>query len=147
MPTITETPVTAYAHCVNSRCPGNSQQEVEAIRAEDSFTYAEQGGDLPGTERSFVRLRFVNDAEAPCPNCGRIRDLSDSPRKQYDGSLSGHDPKGLLDVDPFDAGKQHELRSGNSEALETENRELRDRLATLEGMMAAFMSQPPETEQ
>jgi phage terminase large subunit GpA-like protein len=134
MPTLTETEVRAFAHCVHPRCPGYQQEEVDAIRSEDSWTYAEQGGDLPGTERSFVRLRFADEKNTPCPHCGTARDLSADKRRQY-ANLSGYDPQGLLDVEPFDAAKQHEVRDSDKERIEAENAELRERLAKLEGFM------------
>lgn len=140
MPTITEVPIQAYAHCIDARCQGHEQEQVEAIRKEDSFTYAERGGNLPGTENSFVRVRFADEAESNCRHCGRIRELSETPRRRYDGSLSGHDPMGLLEVDPFDATKQ----PGTDVVAERD--QLREEVAELRGMMTVFLaSQQPET--
>lgn len=148
MPTIAEMPIKAYAHCIDARCPGHEQEQVEAIRKEDSFTYAERGGNLGGTENSFVRVRFADESESTCRQCGRIRELSETPRRKYDGSLSGHDPMGLLDVEPFDPAKQP------ATDVVAERDQLREEVAELRGMMTAFMAQqqapapePPATEE
>lgn len=129
MPTITQEAVTAYAHCVQPRCQGYQQQEVEAVREEAGFTYAERGGDLPGTEASFVSLRFADDDKAPCPHCGGHRDLSLTARRQYP-AVSGFDPNGLLDIQPYDPGKQAQVAATpptDSErlALEQEREQIR----------------------
>lgn len=108
MPTITQEKVSAYAHCVQPRCRGYQQEEVEALREEAAFSYAERGGDLPGTEASFVSFRFADDDNAPCPHCRGHRDLSPTPRRQYP-SVSGFDPNGLLDIQPYDPAKQQEI--------------------------------------
>jgi hypothetical protein len=139
MPTLTETPVDAYAHCVEPRCQGTNQEPVKAIRKETAHTYRERGGDMPGIEASWVVLAFENEDEINCPHCGRTRELSVEQRKTY-AALSGHDPMGLLGAPKFDAKKQRELRSEieskgidpDTEALRQQNEMLMKRLAALE---------------
>jgi hypothetical protein len=117
MPTITEAVQTGFAHCTNPRCPGHDQEEVQVVRREAAFGYDENGGNLPGFERSFVNIGFYNDGtdgkpdESVCPYCHGHREATDQARRQYE-SLSGHDPKGLLAVARFDAAKQAEMRAG-----------------------------------
>lgn len=131
-----------YAHCNNPRCPGHSQERVEAVRRETSHTYRERGGNAPGVESSYVTLHFADPDEAACPHCSRNREVSDQPRKSY-APLSGHDPMGLLGVPGFDARKQQEVRQAplvdpEREALEAQNRELMERLAAQEARLAAL---------
>jgi len=110
MPTVTDTEVEqAYAHCTQPRCPGNSQEQVRGIARETSHSFVERGGDLPGTESSWVHMIFADEADIPCPACGKAREITDQRRKTYP-ALSGHNPMGLLETDPFDARKQTELR-------------------------------------
>lgn len=147
MPTITNTPVRAYAHCVNSHCRGNAQAEVDALVEETTWLYTENGGNLAMPERSSVNLRFVNSEERHCPECGKNRDLSASKRTSFDGTISGFDPRGLLEMQAagveFDPARQHELRQEpladpereRMVALEAENTEMRERMARLEGFM------------
>lgn len=106
MPTVTEAPTTAYAHCRDSRCAGNEQEMVEAVRVEEAYTMRDLG-DVTNTpmsnviERSNVRWKFANAEDSPCPECGLIRDLGGSPRPTY-APLSGFDPDGLLGSKRFD---------------------------------------------
>src|SRR4051794_39296022 len=95
MPTTTAAEVLAYAHCTEPRCKGYRQQQVMAVRTEDAYTYAERGGDLPGTENSFVRHAFADPAEAICEFCGSPRDISENARPQYQ-NISQFDPDGLI---------------------------------------------------
>ena len=95
MPSVTETPVKAYAHCGNPICPGNAQEQVDALERTSAFSYQELGGDIPGDERSTVSFVFADEGDAPCSHCGReLRELSGSPRPQYE-NLSGFDPEYL----------------------------------------------------
>lgn len=151
MPTPTITQVRAYAHCVRPRCPGYREQEVDAVRREDFYTYAEKGGDLPGIENSFVYLDFADEDERACPSCGQARDLSATARPQYQ-NISGHDPNGLLDIEPFDPHKQAEIRQQpvadeERQRMESENAELRERLARLEGFVMGQGGQPAGPEE
>lgn len=149
MPTITETPIQGYAHCRNPRCPGSRQEQVDVVRVEDSFTFVERGGDLPGYENSNVRFRFTDEDQSPCPNCGQHRDVTDTARPSYE-ALSGYDQSGLLDIEVtengsrFDPAKQAELQTQASDKLAQENAELRERLAKLEGYMMGKQSEGDE---
>jgi hypothetical protein len=112
MPTVSEAPARAYAHCRNARCPGYQQQEVAAVREEVGFTYRELNGNKGAPdpydglfERSSVRFRFEDESEAGCPVCGETREVTGEPRPSYQ-PLSGHDPLGLLQFGGFDAGMQ-----------------------------------------
>lgn len=105
MPTVTATPVKAYAHCRDARCPGYNQQEVDAVREEASYTFGELGGDGVFThmqERSSVEWKFADVEDAPCPVCSELREVTGSHRPSYQ-PLSGHDPLGLLSAPKFDA--------------------------------------------
>lgn len=98
MPTLMSTAeVTAFAHCPRPMCPGGEQEPVEAIREEVGVTYMESGGDSPFIEKSHVQLRFKDEAQHDCPECGHKRELTNQPRVDYP-SLSGHDPSGLLGI-------------------------------------------------
>lgn len=136
MPSVKEEPFQGFAHCTSPRCEGHNQQEVGGIRTETSFSFVENGGDLPGIERSHVYLRFASEEDRPCPHCGRIRDLSEQHRKQY-APASGHDPNGLLQIGRFDPVKQVQVRQApladpEREALEAQNVALLERLKALE---------------
>lgn len=104
MPTIIETSVTAYAHCTDPRCPGAYQQPVDGRRIETGWAYTENGGDIPGIERSHVRAEFADPQDAVCPHCSGPRDIALDPRPQYQ-NLSGKDPMGLLGIAAFDPSK------------------------------------------
>jgi hypothetical protein len=105
MPTITESPVDALAHCIEPRCPGYAQESVPGRRVEESFTFVELNGTaegaIPGFERSMVRIEFADEDNRPCPHCGGPRDITDQPRVSYQ-NLSGHDQMGLLKMRPGD---------------------------------------------
>lgn len=144
MPTVTEQEVEGYAHCVQARCPGNTQQRVKAFRRETSRTYREMGGDSPGVETSWVALVFADADESGCPHCGRHRELTDQPRKSY-APLSGHDPMGLLGAPQFNAAKQQELRSQpladpEREALTAQNEALQEQLAAQQAQIDAIIA-------
>lgn len=122
MPALTETPITAYAHCRDARCPGYQQQEVQAVRVETGWTYGENGGDGVFThmqEKSSVEFRFADDAEAPCPVCTVPREVTGDARPSYQ-PLSGFDPLGLLSVPKFDAAAQVpvDIRGETDEEME-----------------------------
>lgn len=142
MPTVTEMPVKGYAHCRNPRCAGSKQQAVDAIRIEDSYTFVERGGDLPGIETSQIRHVFANEDDRPCPVCSLPREVTDQARPSYE-NLSGFAQDGLLDIElnddgtRFDPAKQAALQAEASDKLSAENAELRERLARLEGFLMA----------
>lgn len=111
MPTITEQPVKAYAHCRNPRCSGYQQQEVDALVVETSYTGRDLG-DNSGhpfasvVERSVITYRFAGEqAEAEeaskCPGCGVGREVTGRPRPGY-RNVSGHDPHYLVGGPKFD---------------------------------------------
>jgi hypothetical protein len=105
MPTVTAVAVQGYAHCRDARCPGYHQQAVPAVREEASYTFGENGGDgifTHMTESSRVEYVFADKADAPCPVCSTLREVTGDPRPQYVNE-SGHDPMGLLGVPKFDA--------------------------------------------
>lgn len=124
MPTVVATEVKGFAHCRDARCPGYQQQEVDAVREESSQTFGENGGDGPFLhmiERSSVEFRFKDSDDVPCPVCSQPREVSETPRPQYQ-PLSGHDPMGLLSVAPFDPGKVPEVVESD-EAVEARVRQ------------------------
>jgi hypothetical protein len=107
---------------------------------ETTWLYTENGGDWPFPERSSVSLRFVNEEDHKCPHCGRNRDLSANKRPAFDGSLSGYDPNGLLEMQAagveFDPDKQKEIMASavtdpEREAMQAEINELRNSFAAL----------------
>lgn len=106
MPVVTENKRVLFAHCPSPLCANYRQQEVEGVVVETSYMFTDNGGDIPGIERSVEDLRWVDDDQAECSECGRRRELSTSPRPSYD-PLSGHDPMGLVNgtVPPYDPGK------------------------------------------
>lgn len=152
MPTITEKPITAYAHCVNARCIGNAQVEVEAVLVETAYAYHEMGGDgmFSHPERSSETPRFRNpETEGVCEHCGKNRDLSLTKRPQLDDS--GYDRNALLDIEPSLRDPESYSKGGGGHVvidddrtskLEQENRELREGLAELRGIMLG--QQKPE---
>lgn len=101
--------VRAYAHCPNARCVGYLQEQVDAERVETSYLYTDNGGDLPGVERSIHHFKWLDSADPTCPGCGEIRELSGEPRPSYQ-PLSGYNPMGLVDgsVAPFNPAKAPE---------------------------------------
>jgi hypothetical protein len=104
MPTQTVTPVRGFAHCVVPRCPGTYESEVDAVKVTTSWTFIERGGDIPGEENSQDAARFADETDATCEHCGGHREVSLSPRPQYQ-PLSGHDPMGLLGMPQYDPNK------------------------------------------
>lgn len=106
MATLTTTELQAYAHCRDPRCAGTEQQPVPALRHLSEWTYVENGGNMPGTERSTAILAFADEpTDAPCPTCSKPRELSEQERPYYT-PLSGHRQDGLLHVKSFDASQQ-----------------------------------------
>jgi hypothetical protein len=143
MPSTTHTPVRAFAHCTASRCPGNRQVEIDAIEEETSWLFSDNGGDWPFVEKSSVNLRFVNVEEQHCPTCGRSRDLSSTKRPAFDGSLSGYDPNGLLEMQAngieFDPDKQAEIRA--EAVTDPERDRMQNEIAELRGAVQALLAQ------
>lgn len=102
MPTQDIAKVRLYAHCRNALCAGYAQQEIEGVRIRTDYAYRDNGGDIPGVERSCVDLlwgdpedREGNTAKMACPFCQQRRELSETVRPSYQ-PMSGHDPMGLV---------------------------------------------------
>lgn len=133
MPTITQTPVKAYAHCLNARCPGYEQVEVDAVQETAAYTFGEMGGDgvfAQFVQNSIVEHKFADPEKAPCPGCGSPREVSREPREVY-AAQSGHDPMGLLAMDPFDAQKQAQVAQASAAFVKSDEEievEIRERL-------------------
>lgn len=92
---VTPERVKAYAHCLNPACPGYGQQQLDVTRTTIGYGFKDNGGDLPGIERSTVTLEFADPADQPCRTCSRPRELSEHPRPSYQ-PISGYDPMGLV---------------------------------------------------
>ena len=116
---VLEKPITGYAFCPDSRCPGNEVHEVAAIDATTEWLYVDSGGDMPGVERTATHLRFASeDVDAACGFCGKTRELSATPRPDYP-SLTGHRQDGLLHVQQYDPAKhQREADASNATVAE-----------------------------
>jgi hypothetical protein len=127
MPTITGTPVKAFAHCRDARCPGYQQEEIDAVREETSFTFGDGdrlgAGVLQNTvEKSHVEYRAASAGDAPCRVCGVPREVTGERRKQYVNE-SGFDPMGLLSMPKFD-----EAAAPPAAVLGESDAEMEDRL-------------------
>jgi hypothetical protein len=130
MPTITETPVTLYAFCVDATCPGYEQTPVDGLAREVSRSAFEEAG--PGTvngnsvSTSFFQYLVPSGEqdeyghayckELECEHCGRSMSVSPEQRPEY-ANISGQDPMTLL------------MRRKDAEAA-------RDRDTTIAGLQA-----------
>lgn len=138
-PNVREDIVTAYAHCPDPRCKGVAQQQVQAVRVTQEWTFASRGGgDDPGglgnvflnlIENSHTSLRFLNDGttngvndsdaanDMPCPHCGKPRELSDATRPNYPIQVGG--ANALLRLQElgvqFDPERQQQIQAGAPE--------------------------------
>lgn len=157
MPTVTEKPVTAFAHCPTTRprpCPGNRQEEVEAVRRETARTYREMGGDAPGVECSWVSLVFADEEQLHCEHCGKARDLSSQRRVQYDPQGEWDpNPLALLGAPEFDPARQAEVRQQplgdpEREAFEAQLAAQQEQMAAMQEQMRALTegAAPPVEE-
>lgn len=151
MPTVTEREITGWAHCTQPRCPGNTQQQVAAIRTETARTYREMGGDSPGVEWSGSTLRFVDEEDRFCPYCPptkggrrRVRELSETPRIRYD-PMSGHDPLGLLGVPEFDPRVQVERLA--EPVSDPEREQMQAQIAQLTAAVEALTAKKDEDDE
>jgi hypothetical protein len=120
-----------YLHCTDPRCGGILQEEVDGYAEETAWMFTENGGDIPGVERSHVHARVANAEDVPCPYCDVPREASLKPRPQYQ-RLSGHDPNGLLKFRGFDPAKpvlQAGADPAELDALKQQIAELRDLVA------------------
>jgi hypothetical protein len=143
MPHVVPTMVQAYAHCPDPVCPGHEQQQVDAVHVETFFMYTDNGGDLPGFERSVAVLSYADESDghpsevAPCPHCDLRRELSGTPRRQYD-RLSGYSPDYLIsrNAKPFDPSKP----PAAPEDLDGRVKDLESQVATLAGQVDALLA-------
>ena len=98
MATVTESVIDAYLACPDARCPGHRQQPAQARKVTTSFSFADNGGDWPGEERSTHHITFLDGVQPDCPHCGRPMDISDQQRPVY-ARVSGQDPMRIYDLD------------------------------------------------
>jgi hypothetical protein len=118
MPTATETLIDAWAACSDGRCPGHKQQAVKAISTLVQFSYFDNGGDIPGIERSVTHVRFNDIADAQCEFCGEPRQVADQVRPVYPNVsgvpqdkllMVGKDSERLRDLQLADAKREAEM--------------------------------------
>jgi hypothetical protein len=151
MPTATETPVEAYAFCLDARCGGYLQEKVQGVRTTTSWTYLDMGGDMPGEERSTDMIRFADESDAVCGVCEGPRGISEQVRPEYP-NVSGHDPMGLFEFRGKTERELQEIRSNRDldakdreiEALKrsSELEALRAEMAELKAMLAEKANKP-----
>lgn len=96
---IVETPIRAWAHCSDPLCPGGLQEEVDGISTLRERTYWESAGNEgppsknfenplgPYTETSWITISFANEDDAPCPECGQPREITDQVRPVYESRI------------------------------------------------------------
>ncbi len=133
MPSVTETPQRAWAHCRDARCPGYNQEEIDAVHEETSFTFGEGGGDgiFAGMEeRSMVEFKAVDPEDVPCPACGVAREVTGQARPSYRNE-SGHDPLGLLGGPKFNAAVKNTEADAQTAALQAQVSKLAAQLEKL----------------
>lgn len=97
MPVVQEATVPGFAHCPNTACPGSAQAPVPVIQRETSYSYYDNGGDMPGIENSKIEFVFAHPADAECPHCSAHRECGIQKRVNY-LNLSGFDPNGLNEI-------------------------------------------------
>ncbi len=103
-PNIRETPVPAFAHCNDARCPGYGQQPVQGVLTVVEHTVASRGGDgiFAGVvENTNEYLRFENPADIACGACGKDRMVTQQERPVIP-MITGHPQDGLLGGLKFD---------------------------------------------
>jgi hypothetical protein len=135
MPTVTETLIDAWASCHDGRCPGYKQQAVKAVHTLTEYTYFDLGGDIPGTERSTMMVRFNDLSDAQCEFCGEPRLVADQVRPIYPNISGvpqdkllhvGQDTERLRDLQLADAKREAEM--ANMRALMERQAALIERL-------------------
>jgi hypothetical protein len=97
MPTITEAPISAWAHCSDVGCPASAQEPVEGIHRLVAETIGERGGDgifASLVEKSTPYVLFANPDDAVCPECGGPREITDQKRESHGTAFGG--PAALL---------------------------------------------------
>lgn len=105
MPTITEAPIRAFAHCSDVECPGSAQQQVDGVSRIVAETIGERGGDGPFVgvvEKSTFYVQFADPDDAVCPECEGPREITDQERPNYGRAFGGSDA--LLRVRQLGAG-------------------------------------------
>lgn len=134
MPTVTPTPIVAFAHCPHPWCEGGQQEQVDAVRVETAVSFAETGGSgsIPGIENSYVVLTYADESVAACPGCGTRRELSDTARPQYD-NLSGFAQDYLANQNAkrFDPARQHAVQDERVHELEAQVADMASRMDRL----------------
>ena len=124
MPRVREEQIEGWAHCPDPRCTGYSQESVRAVRVITETTFVENGGDLPGVERSFQHVTLIDEGDRQCRSCGKAREVTDQKRRVY-APLSGHDQNGLLKFGGFDPAYQPPKGDDKVAALEAQIAELK----------------------
>jgi len=114
MPTVLENVIDGYASCRDGRCPGYKQESVKVVQSESQFSYIELGGDIPGIERSCFSYWWADEADEPCPHCGKPRLCSDQERPLYP-NISGVPQDKLLAVGR-DSEQLRDLMLANAQA-------------------------------
>lgn len=145
-PVVTDTTIRGFAHCPDSRCPGNEPVPVELVRQVTEFSYLDGGGDMPGVEKSVEHYRVADETDARC-ECGRDRDLSAIPRPEY-SPLSGFPQDGLLDSKRFDPNRN---RGGNDATVaellrqvSAQNEQMAEMRAEINGAQTDPATKAPE---
>lgn len=159
MPTITVQPVQGYAHCRDSMCPGNEQEQVLALREQSDLYYKEWDPDgVPGIMNSTSRLMFADSDDATCPHCGESREVTDQVRPIYPVMTSAFDAKttdqrflltlqkqGLI-VAPGETASQRFTPGGDSEEVAELRRQVAELSGMLQGFVAGQAAPQPQTE-
>jgi len=146
MPTVTEQNVTGLAFCIDGRCPGYNQQPVLAVKRTSEFSFVENGGDLPGIERSTSQVFFADEADAVCQHCGKPRLVEDHERPEYPNT-SGRDPMEIFHFQGQAANTMREMMlAQENEKLrhEAEVSELRSQMAAQGALMERMAAQLDE---
>lgn len=143
MPTVTEETVTGLAFCIDGRCPGYNQQEVQAVKRTNEYSFVELGGDLPGIERSTSQVFFADESDAVCGYCGKPRLVDDQLRPEYPNT-SGQDPLAIFSHSGGAATQVRDmLREQEAEKLrrDAENADLRATIAQQATLMERMSAQ------
>jgi hypothetical protein len=94
MPTITETPVRAFAHCADVACPGSAQEPVDGVRREVAETIGERGGDGPFVgviEKSTLYVHFADPEDCGLPRVRGPREITEQERPNHGMAFGGPD--------------------------------------------------------
>lgn len=152
---ITHDEISAWAHCEGTPgCEGESQQPVPAIRETFVRVFGEDEGlTTPTTnnplggmvENSWQRLRFANEADVPCPHCGRDRAVADQVRPIYPSAIFGQNGQ------PLDQRQLLRLRAegkivspGAGAPASDEMAALKAQVEALQGVMAQAIGDGPK---